>query len=186
MELEKPLRRYWDMHKYLRIEQAQGTHAEADEAKSQLKAVDECIDSSTFWARILTLNELGTLVRKCFHWAETCPCHGHLDRSLYPADVVQQWDKCPLRGCRLPELASGCFFKNFADLYNTTVAQLYLKVSEDGISDACRAECMREFENGRVHLIFVFTLKLAAFQEAPLHLFAIGHYDETCSREAWG
>lgn len=184
LEIEKPLRRFWSMQNYLRIPQHHGAGGEdEDVARKQLKEVDEIIDAPIFWARMLVLNELFSLVRRCFWWTESCPCHGHLDRDLYPDDVVKEWDKCPLRGCRLPELASGCFFENFEGIYNMTAAQLLDKMPRD-VDDAVWAECMREFEAGRTHLAFIFTLKLAAFQEAPLCLFAIGHYDEACSREA--
>eukprot|EP00969_Alexandrium_andersonii_P280095 12381908-Alexandrium_andersonii.AAC.1 len=51
------------------------------------------------------------------HWAESCPCHGHLPEARRLA-LAKRWEvsSCPLATRRAPELATGAFRRFLAAL----------------------------------------------------------------------
>eukprot|EP00969_Alexandrium_andersonii_P078522 3462325-Alexandrium_andersonii.AAC.1 len=63
------------------------------------------------------------------------------------------------------------FFEVFASLANASVADLFHRFPA-ATSSAQRLKCVSEFESGRGHLSFVYTLKLAYCLEPPFLLCA--------------
>ena len=98
--------RYWSLDAYCR---GSSLKVEA-EIEDLVHKFDEAICSPLFWAMLLTLDKSCSVIRSCFQWAESCPCHGHLDSSAVESHIVKAWSECPLRGMRLPELANGDLF----------------------------------------------------------------------------
>ncbi len=132
---------------------------------------------------MLTVDALMNVVRACFIWGESCPCHYELLR--HPADpkLVHAWEKCPLRGRRLPEVAAGDFMEflgsTFDKALNTLVQEL-----PPGLTQEQRANLVGDFAQGRAHLMFQFVLKLEAMHEAPRLLFATAHHNRMKARDA--
>ena len=77
----------------------------------------------------------------------------------------------PIHRVRLPELSAGDFMSMMQQLCRQCAARLYTK-----LPGAVRALCLRAFEAGRAHLLFVFTLKLCYFGEPPALLFVDAHF----------
>ena len=182
-ELEKPLRRFWDREAYSG-RSAPAPDVENNDGKGvQINKVDDAVCSPMFWAKLCTMNYLFAMVRDVLAWAESCPCHGDLDHCAAPSWLRRRWEKCPMRGARLPELAAGDFFAKFEQLYELPAAQLLLSLPTD-ISAACRSECLLDLDRGRSHLLFVLTLKLSSFMEPPCLLLAAAHHNVAASMRA--
>ena len=122
-----------------------------------------------FWASLLTLEAVLGIVRGIIEWGEGCPCHSHMDWEGIPAEVATRWAACKHRGRRLAELASGVS-RMFDTRLTTAAAWLSMKLPAD-LPAGDKLRCMRDFERGRAHLLFVFTLKLGYCSGLPFLLF---------------
>ena len=127
LELQRPLRRFWNVDAYL----ADGVEHAAGTASVDVTAIDDALESPLFWARLITLDFLFSMVRRCFAWAEGCACHSHLDHTSVSPEVRERWRCCPLAGLRLPELAAGDFFESFQHLFEVTVPSCLLALPTD-------------------------------------------------------
>lgn len=181
LSLERPLREHWNLEAYQKGDQNSEQRSSPATAPGNLQQIDEAIESSEFWAKLQTLNCLFELVRSAFEFAEGCCCHGSLDRCGVSSDVCLRWDSCPLRGLRLPEVAAGDFYTNFEALYGLSAAQLLLSLPPD-VDASVRSQCLLNFERGRIHLMFNFTLKLCGYMEPPCLLFGVAHHDLVVAR----
>jgi hypothetical protein len=170
-DLQRPLRRYWSLAKYM--DNLGRRTAEAP--LSKITEVDESIESSFFWAKLITLDFVYSLIRLCFEWIEGCACHFHLDFRQATVQLRKRWERCPMRWLRLDEVAAGDFFEMFRDLCEVTSAQLPWAMPVD-ISTSDRSVCLQEFERGRGYLTFQFTVKLAPYTGPPNLLFATSHH----------
>ena len=184
LQLKVYVRRFWSLPLYMQGAGAANPAIVAGtERGPKLQMVNDAITSSLFWGQLMTLDFVYELVRRAFAWVESCPCHGHLDFDSATPDQRKIWESCFMRSLRLPEIASGDFIEMFRLLCDVTAAQLMLSLPED-ISEAERGVCLQEFERGRAHLLFEFTLKLHAYGSPPLLLFAVAHHKHDRMRRA--
>ena len=86
-----------------------------------------------------------------------------------------------MRGCKAPELAAGEFETMLRDLHNTNASELLSSLPRD-ISQASRAFILQEFERGRAHLVFVLTLRLQHWRDAPYCVFGCAHLSPEVSK----
>ena len=143
----------WSLEKYT---------SEATKVGPEIKEVDAALRSDMFWGSVMVLDKLYELIREAFAWAEGCACHTHLDWRLVDKDTLKRWEDCPLRGHRLPELCAGDFFHVLDTLGNTSTLRLLQSLPSD-LTTTNRAHLVCEFEAGRSHLMYTFSLKLGAF-----------------------
>lgn len=149
---------------------------------SDLESANNAITSPLFWASMLVLNHLYDLVRLSFQWAEGCPCHSNLDWTDISKELRQQWESCPLRGLRVPEVCAGDFFSVFEKLQNEAAVSLVAALGE--ISEVDKAKLLQDFERGRSFLLHTFALKLSAFTVPPLLVCAAAHHSTVVSHNA--
>jgi len=172
VRVEHALRWGWNKDRYgqaHRREDAEGKPESLD-----LAIVDGAIQSSTFWATLRVLHALASVILKCYAWAEGCPCHSHLPREGVPDHILRRWAKCPMRGRRAPCLAAGDFFKCFTEVVAVSGAELvatlprYSSPEEQGL-------LLQDFERGRQHMLFAFTLRIVHWRSPPWVLFGCAH-----------
>ena len=94
-----------------------------------------------------------------------------------PPSLVAKWLKCPMRGRRLPELATSYFDEVVATLFDRSLVELAAELPPD-ISAENRNALNVEYCRGRSHLAFGFSLKYHAMHYAPRLLFGIAHAHE--------
>eukprot|EP00972_Heterocapsa_arctica_P089851 13254800-Heterocapsa_arctica.AAC.1 len=82
--------------------------------------IDEAIHDLFWWTCLRTVDHIMEVVRDCFTWAESCPCHFRLRHQHVAPKLQHDWQSCPLRGRRLPELAAGDFTDMVRQLFNTS------------------------------------------------------------------
>ena len=173
--LKACLVRFWDAGRYMHdAGQEEQNPAAAAKLQVKLEKVDQCLKSELWWGMLLALEKIMAVVRQCLEWAGGCMCHSHLDWSQVSRKVRQRWEKCKMRGRRLPELASGDFFKALMDFAYALAANLYVDLSAE-LEDTERMACIREFESGRAHLLMSLTMKLGHCLEPPFVVFGIAH-----------
>ena len=66
-DLQKPLRRYWSLDRYMN----NLGRPTAEAPLSTINEVDESIGSSFFWAKLITLDFIYSLIRLCWNWHGT-------------------------------------------------------------------------------------------------------------------
>ena len=181
LDLQGPLRRFWSLQAYnhgseQQQQQRQGAEQSVEDSGVKLDYVHETLESPEFWAQLITLDRLFTVVRELFDWTESCPCHYKRRPPADMPEVKKRWLCCPLRGRRLPEIASGGFFQFLNQLCLTNAARLFLDLPQS-LPEECRAACLLDFEHGRGHLTFQLTLKMSCFLEPPLLVLALAHHD---------
>jgi hypothetical protein len=59
-----------------------------------------------------------------------------------------------------------------------------LEALPEGILSWQRLVCVQEFERGRAHLMFAFSIKIGPFTEPPSLIFAIAHQNQSTSMRA--
>ena len=153
-----------------------------DRVSAKLQAVDDALRSDFWWSAIVVLSKLYGLVRSCFSWSEGCPCHSGLDWADVPRQTRLQWETCPLRGLRIPEICAGDFFDTFETLQQQSVVD-FMQSLPPSLAAEQRSQLLHDFEKGRAHLFYTFTLKLAAFSVPPLCLCGIAHHNANVARE---
>ena len=146
-----------------------------------LDIVDRAITSSMFRASLQLLQLFAKLILKSFDWAEGCRCHSHVDQTHLSTECKKRWASCPMRGRRAPELAAGGFLQHFVDLAAATAAELLARLPQD-ISAAQRAVLVHDFERGRAHLFFAFSLRLCHWRSAPWFVFGCAHSNMQTAR----
>ena len=172
----KPVILYgWSLDTYMR-----GSN---EHISPSLRTINEALTSSVFWASLVVLNQLYELVRSAFRWSEGCPCHCHLDWKEVDVRRRRLWEECPLRGLRVPELCAGEFFKMFEGLQRSSAVALMQALPVD-LRAADKSELLQNFERGRAHLYYTFTLKLAPFKVPPLLVCGAAHHSAAIARDA--
>eukprot|EP00971_Amphidinium_carterae_P351687 6492230-Amphidinium_carterae.3 len=106
-----------------------------------------------------------------------------VDKKLFMA-VTNLWHRCPLRGCRSPELSSGALIAEANRLLDTNLLELDGRLSLSLTGDA-REACLAAFLAGRSHLLFYLTFKLAHWQEAPWLVCKLALSEEVQARDAY-
>ena len=178
LKVERSLRWGWDVAKY-------GAHrpqAGQDTEGVDVAAADAAITSCFFWGYVHMLAGLTGVTQAALSWAEGCPCHSDLPTQGVPKDVLRQWAKCPLRGCRGPDLAAGKFMDVLRTLGDRSASHLLTSLPRD-VSLQERAVLLREFELGRAHLLFVLSLRFQFWKSLPWSIFGCGHVDEAISKD---
>ena len=176
--VELALRFGWDIQKFGRGR---------TEDSVDVQAASDAIGSATFWAYLRMLQHLTSIITAATTWAESCPCHYKLEKlgksqAGKRLNLKKQWSKCPLRGCRSAELASGGFLDVLRGLSETTAGHLLTALPRD-ISFAERGVILQEYERGRSHLLFVFSVRLEFWQHAPWCIFQCGHMNPEIQKE---
>ena len=179
VEVEHALRYCWDKGSY-------GAANRRDEESDKqygvdLEIVDQGIASPFVWACLKMLKTFSSLILQCFAWAEGCRCHSHYPRHDVPKHVLHRWDSCPMRGRRAPCLAAGQFMNNLAEIVAQSAAEVVAALPND-ISQDERGLLLQDFERGRLHLVFAFSLRLAHWRAAPWSIYACAHADQPLAR----
>ena len=112
---------------------------------------------------LISMSFVYKVFRTALEWVETCPCHGHLDWGAVDTETRHRWAHCHCRAHRLPEIAAGDLMRNLRSWLGATAGELYMALPGD-LSDADRGQCLRACASGRAHVLFVFTVKLHAFE----------------------
>eukprot|EP00971_Amphidinium_carterae_P052726 1038083-Amphidinium_carterae.2 len=149
----------------------------------ELIAINEALLSDYFWGSMYVLSKLYALVRASFAWCEGCSCHSHMDLTAVSTEVRDRWQRCPMRGLRLPEVCAGDFFGVMDTLGNETNVAM-LQELPPGLSSQQRSCLLREFQQGRSHLMYSYTVKLGAFTIPPLLVGAVAHHKTAVAKEA--
>ena len=180
LKVENALRYAWDLSKYKRVTQA----AEREQQHSNsidLTVVDSAITSPDFWASLRMMESIATVVQGCLVWIESCPCHYPLPHKEFPKKVRALWAKCPVRGCRAPELAHGELQHTLRELSTACASQLLAQLPND-ITAESRALFLQDFERGRSHIVFIVNLRLDHWRQAPWCVFGCAHPDTEKSK----
>jgi hypothetical protein len=177
--LEHPLRFCWSKARYGVVQRQDD---ESTVYSVDLEIVDHAITSPFFWASLKMLLGFSKLILRCFAWAEGCPCHSQYPRDNFiPKHVWSRWERCPLRGRRAPCLAAGNFMGNLVEIVAETAAELVVVLPND-ISQEQRAVLLRDFERGRQHLVFAFSLRLAHWRVSPWCIYGCAHGNYVTAR----
>ena len=128
-------------------------------------------------------------------WAEQCPCHRHVQeqyRTHVPVAAARaefgeagtslvSGLACPMRGCNAPDLAAGTLFDQLDSSFKQSLSQLSLK-RRSQLTAQQWSNLVLDMERGKNHMLYVLTLKLQHWQEAPWSLCILGHADESIAR----
>jgi hypothetical protein len=177
--IENTLRFRWDLARYGAAHRPVAN--DADYASVDVSVVDDAIKSSKFWGSLRVLDSFAELLLKAFSWAEGCSCRSHVDSQAVPRELAERWASCPMRGRRAPDLANGSFFIFFNNLSQMSAADLLAQLPHD-LKMEDRAFLLQEFERGRAHLVFAFTLRLAHWRSPPWCVCGCGHGDPVVAR----
>ena len=181
LALKDILQNIWSLERYQA--DSAGDHAAPGET-SKLEIVNQALTCDRWWCEIQMVDLLMQSIRRCYTWAESCPCHDHLlQLDDIPPKLLRAWLCCPMRGRRLPEVASGDFMGNMESLLANMMARALLVIPAS-MSEALRTGLLQDLSAGRSHLVFQFTLKLAAMRSPPRLLFAIAHHNQVVARDA--
>ena len=74
--------------------------------------------------------------------------------------MAKVWQRCPLRGCRAPDLAAGDLFEELQSVLDIRSQRLLANLPAT-LGPEQRADLLQEFERARSHLCFTFTVKLS-------------------------
>lgn len=165
LDLERPLRHFWDMQRYAAAmpEQDGALAAAKKDAGPKIGEVNAAIESPVFWACLRTADFLFGIARDVFKWVEGCPCHSRLQWGIAERGMKKRWSACPLRGARLPEVAARDLIDQLQSLFRVSTAMLLLAMPSDVPSVDITA-CTHDFDRGRAHLIFVLSMKLFSWR----------------------
>eukprot|EP00969_Alexandrium_andersonii_P184542 8152808-Alexandrium_andersonii.AAC.1 len=140
------------------------------------------------------LSGIAHALKRLIQWVDGCSCHWHLEHEFREqarrspqddcAEARALWKTCPLRGRRLPEVASGDFFEDMAAIFCRTGAHLLAKLPAD-LGEQARAQIISDFERGRSHLGFTLSAKLAHWQSPPWCMYAMAHREPHVAAAAY-
>lgn len=165
----------------------------------EVATVDAAVSSTFFWSYILMLQTLARTLATLVSWVDGCTCHwfvlqalregaGEGVDTLADAAATMQarhaWERCPLRGRRLPELAAGDFVHDLGELFAQRGVHLVQSLALD-LTDPQRLSIIKDFERGRSHLAFTLAAKLTHWQSPPWCAFALAHPDPAKAAAAY-
>ena len=174
------LRLGWDKVAYL-TGTAHGRGSNAAESAKSVDCVDKLVHSTWFDAYLLMLQSFSALIMRLLAWAESCPCHWHILSGPASETLLEE---CPMRTRRAPELALNDFMEELTSFSQQSATRLAQELPSD-LSDADRAQVLREFEMGRSYLTMVLTLKTSHFRNLPWSAAGLAHPDGECARDVW-
>ena len=120
------------------------------------------------------IHKLGKLLLHMARWLEGCPCHG-------PRPKKRSAWRCPLGGCRAPQLAAGALQEVMLAKYEANVAEVLSYLVQDGeagdpdLQQKNHSTLATDVALARAHIHFSITLKMDAWQRLPLVLAALAH-----------
>ena len=179
LEIEPILRWGWDLSKY---GQTARYGQDASFEGVDVRAIDDAVTSPVFWGYVRMLASLTNMVSAALTWCEACPCDGHLKFRELPSDIRKQWAKCPLRGCRGPELAAGEFLNVLRRVSSSSLAHFMTTLPRD-VPAADRASLLDEIPAWQVSHALRFVHAFAALARCALvHLWMCS--PEPCNIQA--
>ena len=175
LRCETSLRWGWDLELYM--------SKETSSAPSKtIVEVDETIRSDVFWHAMRALEALAIVVDFAAEWSRGCPCHSPWLTPDIDAAERARWLECPLRTMRLPELCAGDLLAYIRDVCRVSGENLLRKLAS--LTHADKDAIIADFYKGQTHLIFIFAMKLAPYEEPPLLLPACAHHERHVARSA--
>ena len=189
LPLEVPLRRFWSLdrltfHQGSKPREAGPATADGAFGDNRLEGPNlnkstEAVLSGAFWSWVHMICTLAEWIGHVENWFESCPCHSGPDAQ----ERLRLFAKmpCPLKSFRAPELATQCFAPFLQELSCLSSAEVVL-VHTLHCKDEDRAWICEDFEAGRQHLLFSFTMQTACWSHLPHRLVCIGHFNEATAR----
>ena len=176
VQVETVLRWGWNLESYGR-QQRQDSGSDGVD----LALVNGAVTSPFFWSYVHMLKTLTDTIHAALTWAESCPCHSHLNLEQLTKRVRQQVQKCPLRGCRAPELSNGDFQRHLRTVADTGMAHFLTTLPRD-IDAVERGSLIRDFQHGKAHLFFILSLRLQHWRVPPWSVFGCADLREEVSK----
>lgn len=166
--------KYWDLKKY----QSQNTSQRrsdngGDYEQGDVSKLDKAVRSPMFWSIMGLVEHLGFASEFLGRFCEGCPCH---EFELTHSRNRCRRLKCQLKGCRAPELASGCAIQHFEKVFSRT-RQQFLSCTVD-LPNSARQALVDDYERARGKSLSELMLKLGHWRLLPHALCGLGHYDE--------
>jgi hypothetical protein len=124
---------------------------------------------------VLAVHNLPTHLTR---WAEACGCHGGAKKTLSVAKVA-----CPMKGCKVPEMACGDLGALASDLFDQ--ALLLLLEKRHYLSDSEWSDIISDFESARGHVIFVLQVKTDFAKRLPWLCAGLAHRDEDKAKQCF-
>lgn len=124
----------------------------------RLQRATESVNGTFMRGYLEMICVVGEQAQHMFHWAESCPCHGSLGfgdagnwataRALFAARFAAPGAprRCPVVGCRVPEVCCGDSHDMVGSIQALSQAQLLIKLSH--VSSTDRALIVADF--GRI------------------------------------
>lgn len=106
------------------------------------------------------------------HWAEACACHGgkkkkiRVERATANSEFLER--PCPLKGCRLPEMACGALVKIAHNALKNCYAELLN--GKHFLSDEDWSDIIVDYESARAHVLFALHVKTDFCKRLPWRL----------------
>ena len=122
------------------------------------------------------------------------PCHEYiLDRyksSRLPATALhKECDdpaalglRCPVSGCRAPQLAAGEVQERLDKGFTSALSKLTRRWRPLLTADEW-GQLLSDFKSGKSHIAYILILKLSVWQQLPWYLCILGHLDEEIARD---
>jgi len=104
-------------------------------------------------------------------WAKACSCHSGARQTMSVAKVA-----CPLKGCKLPEMASGDLGGLATNLFDQALVLLLEK--RHYLSDSEWSDIISDFESARGHVMFALSVKTDFAKRLPWLCAGLAHKDE--------
>ena len=179
-DLEPALKRHWKLTDFLGSSNANTPAVRPSENNEDygvnLQAVDEAIHSDYFWGSLRVLLPVARIQSEATKFVNGCPCHTPFEGKMTSKEFQDLSDRCPLKGRRCPELASGDFFQLLQTLFEIAASRIELELPK-GLSKLEVAQLMKDFEKARQHLLTTYVLKLTFWSQPPFLLAGIAHWD---------
>ena len=191
--LVKVLVQRWDVRAYTEGFSRDKCDDERDR-KFSPHSVSSILQDPMFHAYNHLLLAVGLILRRLTSWLEACPCHASYVRAVgtwrkKPRDWSSIFPemsrpRCPVAGCRAPELASGCLVDMLHMISEFTQADLARKLPHD-LCESDKSTIFHDYSLARSYLQFGLELKLDCWKRLPWCLAALGHHSaEVRSRAA--
>ena len=97
LDLKAPLERFWSLQAFNHGSGQKPAQQQAsEESGPRLEYINETIESPEFWAQLLALDKLFTVVRDLFDWVESCPCHYKRQAPTDNPAIKRRWQALPI------------------------------------------------------------------------------------------
>lgn len=156
---------------------------------------------------VIAFHRIPTIVS---NWAESCSCHGQRGKNMAvsvagggaPASAMALpqskfgvksssetgsvvFKACPLKSCRLPELAAGTLQEVVSHQLDETIRQM-METTKHFLKPDEWSVLISDSESARAHLLFILQVKTDCASRLPRKAAGMSHADEkvakTCAR----